>query len=72
MERSATPGTRGPSRPGVTPKGGPGTVPARSGEKCALVEDKNMLLALQVTLVVVAVVLVTGAIMYLIDKTLDR
>ncbi len=31
-----------------------------------------MLLALQVTLVVVAVVLVTGAIMYLIDKTLDR
>ncbi len=31
-----------------------------------------MLLAFQVTLVVVAVVLVTGAIMYLIDKTLDR
>ena len=31
-----------------------------------------MLLALQVTLVVVAVVLVTGAIMYLINKTLDR
>ena len=31
-----------------------------------------MLLALQVTLVVVAVVLVTGAVIYLIDKTLDR
>jgi preprotein translocase subunit SecE len=31
-----------------------------------------MLLAFQVTVVVVAVVLIAGAIIYLIDKTLDR